>query len=76
MIENLILDTKIMFLCALKPKIEHFLHFWGGHFEIQDGRHFLNIFFASHNIHQTILYDFRNQLHAQGSVTSCSIWLI
>ena len=45
MSENLILDTKIMFLCGLKLKIAQFLHFWGGHFEIQDGRLFLTIYF-------------------------------
>ena len=34
---NINLDTKIMSLSAQEQKIWHFLHFNGGHFEIQDG---------------------------------------
>ena len=37
MSENLILDTKIMFLRALEPKMELFIHLWATILKIQDG---------------------------------------
>jgi len=37
--ENLILDTKIVILCPLEMQIRQCLFWYGGHFEIQDGRH-------------------------------------
>ena len=37
--QNLNFDTKIMILCVLEVKILQFVHFWGSHFEIQDGCH-------------------------------------
>ena len=44
MSENLTLDTKIMFLRALEPKMELFIHLWAAILKIQDGGQSENFF--------------------------------